>query len=32
MMGNAKVSVSLLIMLGVLVVVCAVGIAVSEWE
>jgi heme/copper-type cytochrome/quinol oxidase subunit 2 len=31
-MGNAKVSAILLIVLGVLVVVCAVGIAVSEWE
>jgi hypothetical protein len=31
-MGNAKVSAILLIVLGVLVVVCAVGITVSNWE
>lgn len=31
-MGNAKLSVVLLFVLGILVVVCAVGITVSNWE
>lgn len=31
-MGTPKVSMIALLVLGILVVVCAVGMAVSEWE
>ena len=31
-MGTSKMSVSVLLALGILVVVCAVGMAVSEWD
>ena len=32
MMGKAKGSAILLLVLGILVVVCAVGMALGEWE
>ena len=31
-MGRSKVSMIVLLVLGILVVVCAVGVSVSEWE
>ena len=31
-MGKAKVSAVLLLVLGILVIVCALGMALSEWE
>lgn len=31
-MGTSKVSMIVLLALGILVVVCAVGMSVSEWE
>ena len=31
-MGKAKMSTMLLLVLGILVVVCAAGMALSEWE
>jgi hypothetical protein len=32
MMGTSKVTTIVLLVLGILVVVCAVGMFVSEWE
>ena len=32
MMGRSKVSMIVLLALGILVVVCAAGMSVSEWE
>jgi hypothetical protein len=32
MMGTSKISMIVLLVLGILVVVCVVGMAVSDWE